>query len=555
MPIIRVDPKGCVDSVYSRGGANPTDMASLSNLVPAPDTLNQWVPKPAASKFSGSTSQFVSAQIVIGSRLYGMRASLTFAGKDEPFCFDLLANSYVTISGITSGNTPTNAPSTGSWQPPHLEVIGVKVIVTHTGFSGTGANFFGVIDITTLSALTWTASNTATNALPSVPVWVTQFNQRAMFFCNPGGTTPAVLATDVLNPVSRSATVVSFILTFGDTVPLLCGGTLGLNNQLGGIVQSLMVFKTQTSNIFQVTGDFASAGSATLSAGSQPALTGQQLLTLNTLNVATGTVAPNSVTGTPKGLAFLAPDGWRIIDFAAEVSPPIGFAGTGITVPFTSSVQPTRVSAACNATTLRASTQNGSATNSPQQEWCYDLVRDCWYGPHTFPVSLINTYGNSFVITPTPTIGGFIWQSDLLPNSSSVYTENGASMTCIYQSALLPDRQSVDELSSHRGVFYQGYGAGNTTYSISAQDENANILAGGFVQLTYSTSAVLWGTFVWGSGQSLGGVSQIAGYGVSWTAPLVFDRMSIVISVTGAPGIRFGAFYLDIEQEGYTVGP
>ncbi len=528
-------------------------MAALSNLVPAPDTTDQWVPRPAATKFSGSpgplNAPFVSAQIVVGNLLFGMKNDNV--GHDVPFCFDILANANIAITGIGAGNVPAAASTTGSWQPPHMEVIGVKIIVTHVGFSGVGANFFGVIDITNLAAPTWTSSNTATTALPSVPVWVSQFNQRAFFFCNPTNAQPAVLATDALNPVSRSGTVAPFILTFGDNIPLLCGGTLGVSNQLGGIIQALMVFKQQPTNIFQITGDFTVGGST----AAQTGVTGQQLLTLNTLNVATGTQAPNSVTQTPRGLMFLAPDGWRLIDFNAHVSDPIGLGGSGIAVPFLNAVQPTRIAAACNATTLRASVQNGAAAGSPQQEWCYDLVRDCWYGPHTFAVSLISTFGNSFIIsTPagTPGVVG-LWQSDLLPNSGSVYVEDGAQLQCTYQSALLPDRQSIDEISCVRAVFYQGYGAGNTTYNISIQDQNANVLVGGFVSQSYTSLPVVWGGFTWGSGQSLGTVAQIAGYKVNWTAPLVFDRVSVVVQVTANPGVRIGSFYLDVEQESWTV--
>jgi hypothetical protein len=551
LPVIKLTPHGCVDSVYSPGAGSPTGMAALGNLVPAIDTADQWVPRPAAVAFSSSSVQFITAQIVVGTRLYGMRQSTSFVGYDVPFCFDLLANSYIAITGVTAGNVPANAPSTGSWQPPHMEVIGIKIILSHTGFSGAGTNFFGVIDMTNPAAPAWNSANTATNALPSVPVWVSQFNQRAFYYCNPTGVAPAVLASDVLIPDSRSATVAPFILTFGDNVPLLCGGSLGLNNQLGGIIQGLMIFKIQPTNIWQITGDFVAGGGT----GGQSGVTGQQLLTMNTLNVATGTYAPNSVTPTPKGLAFLAPDGWRIIDYNAHVSNPIGEAGSGIVVPFTSAVQPSRVAAACNATTLRASTQNGAVAGAPQQEWCFDLVRDCWFGPHTFPVSLISEYGNSFIITTTPAITGQIWQSDIMPNATSVYTENALPYTCTYQSSLFPDRDNIMELSTIKAVLYQGYGAGNIVYSISALNQNASILPGGFAQLSFSTAGVVWGTFVWGSGQSLGGVAQIAGYDVPWSSPLTFDRMSVLVTVVAAAGIRLGAFMMDVQEEGYTVTP
>jgi hypothetical protein len=63
-----------------------------------------------------------------------------------------------------------------------------------------------------------------------------------------------------------------------------------------------MVFKG-TANIWQVTGDYTGIPTA---------------WTVNALNVATGTLAPNAVCPTPNGLMFCAPDGFRLIDFGAN---------------------------------------------------------------------------------------------------------------------------------------------------------------------------------------------------------------------------------------------
>src|ERR1700730_3245698 len=107
--------------------------------------------------------------------------------------------------------------------------------------------------------------------------------------------------------------------TFGDNVALTALGGLALFNQLGGIVQSLMVFKDVT-NIYQVTGDSALSN-----------------LSVNALNITTGTLAPNTIVATPKGLAFMAPDGVRLINFDAKIEDPIGFDGMGVSAPFISS--------------------------------------------------------------------------------------------------------------------------------------------------------------------------------------------------------------------------
>lgn len=545
MAILKLTPVSCADSFYSLGGDAPKTMALLQNLIPAPDSKDQWIPRPAATKFTASdtfTPGFVSCQILIGSRLYGMVSSALNAGKDQPFCYDLLGGAFVTISGITSGNVPTSPPTTGSWTPPHMELVGVKIICTHTGFSGTGSNFFGVIDITNPSALTWTTANLSGAALPSVPVWVTQFFQRAYFFCNPTNAQPVVQASKALNPTTG---VASYQLSFGDNTPLLCGGALQFYNQLGGTIQSLMVFKANAANIFQITGDF------TADLAVVPANLASTPISVNALNIATGTLSPNSVVGTPQGLAFVAPDGLRMIDFQGKVSDPIGFGGEGISNPFINAVVPSRIAAACNATTIRISTQNGAVIGAPQQDWCFDFARKVWFGPHTFPISLISSYNNSFVVSPVG-IKGF-WQSDIIPTSVSTYTENGASYQCIFQSALLPERDDLNELSMTRAVFYQTFGVGTTVFNISALDENGNPLA--FTSLSYSATGALWGTAVWGSGALLGSSQAMAAANIPWPNPIVFDRMAMQISFTAVGGARLGNVMLELNIENVTVYP
>lgn len=538
MAILKLAPVSCADSFYALGGDAPKSMALLQNLIPAPDTKDHWIPRPAATKFTGSdtfTPGFVSCQLLIGTRLYGMVSSALNAGKDQPFCYDLLGGAFITISGITSGNVPTSPPATGGWTPPHMELVGVKIVVTHTGFSGAGSNFFGLIDISNPSSLTWTTANTATNALPSVPVWVTNFYQRAYFFCNPTNAQPSVIASDVLVPATR--TNATYILTFGDNVPLLCGGVLGFDNQLGGQISALIIFKSNGAGMFQVTGDFA--------------LTGSQAIAQAQMNVPTGTLAPNSVVGTPQGLAFVAPDGLRMVDFQGHVSDPIGFGGTGVSTPFINAVVPSRIAAACNATTVRISTQNGGVAGAPQQDWCFDFARKIWYGPHTFPISLISSYNNSFVVS-APAIKGF-WQSDIVPTSTSTYTENGASYQCVYQSAFFPERDDLNELSMTRGVFYQTYGVGTTVYNVSALDENGNPL--GFTTASFSSTGAVWGTAVWGSGALLGSSQAMAATNIPWPNPVVFDRMAMQISFTAVGGTRLGNVILELNVEGETVTP
>lgn len=562
-PALQITPHTAADNFYSIAGGTPSTMRSLQNLVPTIDALDEWVPRPAATLFANSNTfspGFVSCQIVVGTKLYGMVSSAANAGKDQPFCYDLIGGAFITVTGFTSANVPTSPPTTGAWTPPHCELIGAKVVITHTGYSGTGTNYFGLIDISNPATPVYSTSalsvGTGGVALPSVPIWCTQFNNRAYFLCNPTSAPPAAIFSDVLNPATfynGSVAPYTNTLTFGGNLQLTCGGTVSFDNQLGGQTQALIVFQG-ASNMWQVTGDPSfsisiATTSTTTTTTVNPAAQGA--LAINSLNVATGTLAPNTICQSPRGLLFVAPDGLRLIDFNAHVSDPIGFAGKGIALPFIASTTPSRMAAACNATTVRISTINGSLVNTPQQEWCFDLVRQIWYGPHTFPVSLITFYGASYIISPIG-IGGF-WSSDIIPNSASTYVENGSSYQCVWQSAYLPDRPNIEELSVVRAVFYQAYGSGTTTYTVSALDSNGNVLAGSPVSLVFTGSSTTWGAFAWGYSLWLGTTAALAAAQVPWTQPLVFDRVSVQISVQAAAGVRLGNFMLEMSEEDYTV--
>jgi hypothetical protein len=141
-------PKGLSDAI---DGTNsfPGAMAALANLIPDPSTEGCWIARPpatAVTTFSGfSSPAFISALLVIGNRAYGMIATALNSGHDEPFCYDLLANTFVTITGVTSGNTPTSPATSGDWVPPIMCQAGSRIVVTHPGFNTTTK--FGWFDI------------------------------------------------------------------------------------------------------------------------------------------------------------------------------------------------------------------------------------------------------------------------------------------------------------------------------------------------------------------------------------------------------------------------
>ena len=524
-------------------------MLSLQNLIPDPTTRGLWQCRPASIKLidlnndnagpfssgfssgfqhaGGSARGFVSVYKILGTFLYAMVASAKNPGHDEPICVNLLTNTEVPVTGtITATTTPVSPPTINAWQPPQMDIIGVKLMVAHSGFTGAGGNFVGWFDLTTPSAPVWNAGNlTGLVQFTVAPTGVKQFFNRAYSIHNAPGA-PAVIFSDPLN--ATNTTNANQVLTFGDNVALTALGALPLSNQLGGIIQSVMVFKGVT-NIYQITGDAA--------------LTTTDPLSVNSLNVATGTFAPNTITATPKGLTFMAPDGLRLIDFNAQVSDPIGLDGSGVTVPFIFSTVPTRMAAACNGSLLRITTQNGNISSTPTLEYWYDFGRQIWSGPHTFPASLISAYNQTFIMTPTGIFASF-WQSDSVQSLTSTFVENGAQMTYTAQTCLLPDTDQMTNNCMTEGTLDLALPPTSTPVAVSAQDQNGAVISSVSVSPISSGSPTIWGSFTWGSAVWGGGVAAaLAPYELQWNLPVVFSRMTLMATGNSIGGLRLGTLH------------
>ena len=523
-------------------------MASLQNLVPDPTTRDLWQCRPAATPtvnftagpfssgfslgfqhgFSNANSTFISCLKIIGTRGYGMVATSTNPGHDEPFIYDFATNLFVQLTGVTAGNTPISPQTSGAWVPPNLDLIGTQIIVAHPGFTGAGGAFFGVIDVSNPAAPTWTAQNTTTNALVAPPQWVQNFNGRCFFLVNPPTGQPAAYMSDQLN--ATVITNASQILTFGDNVTLTVAVGLPLENQLGGIVQSLMVFKGNT-NIYQVTGDFSLTN-----------------LAVNSLNVATGTLGPNTVCATSKGLMFVAPDGVRLIDFDARISDPVGNNGDGITVPFINSLVPSRMCAAYNSGIYRVQVQNALAPGNPQQQWWYDVVRDgIWSGPHTQAASLMSGYQGTFIVT-LQGAGAVLFQSDPVQFTSSTFLENGVQLSWQWATPLLPDTDQMAEVAIIESTLHIALVTGSPVL-VLAQDQSNIVID--TVTVVPAGASSLWGAFKWGQALWQGVVNALDPRQLKWHFPIVFRRMAIVASGTSAAGVKIGRLHLRYQILGY----
>ena len=274
---VRFTPKGVCDA-FDATDAFAGACEILTNLIfdqanPEVVVSRPGVGPPQTSFAGFTTPTFVSVQVTIGVVVYGMVSSARNPGNDEPFAYNLLTNSFITISGVTAANTPASPATSGAWTPPTMAVISTDIIVTHPGFSGTGSNFFGVLSIANPAAPTWTSANLATNPLPVVPTSVANFNNRAYYSYN-----NHLALSDPLTPLTR--TNASQDLTIGDTTPVTAQSGLPVQTISAGVIGALVVFKA--FSIWQITGDPATSN-----------------LALNYITLTTGTAAPRSVAQCP----------------------------------------------------------------------------------------------------------------------------------------------------------------------------------------------------------------------------------------------------------------
>lgn len=507
-------------------------MAALVNLVPDPTTNNQFICRPASieeTDFTGFTNPgFISVIHVRGNLVFGLIASDTNPGQDEPFCFNLTTGAFVTVTGATAGNTPDSPASTGEWNPPIIAAVGVYLVVTHPGFDGI-TNFFGWFDISNLAAPTWSAGNTATQPLTAVPISVASFGSRAWFAVE-----NALVYSDALDPLT--VTGADQVLILGDTTDITALGSLQLNTQYGGIIQALIAFKGAT-NMYQITGDETTND-----------------LAQNVLDVATGTLAPNTIASTPYGMAFISPGGLRIIDADGNVTEPIGNAGSGVTVPFTYAVTPSRMCAAFNNNVYRVTVQNGLAIGTPNQEWWYDFTRKIWTGPHTFYASLIQPFTSqnsdlpSFLVAPLD-IEATLWDSMPLPTTTSTYTENGVALAFEWVTSVLPDTMQMAESSIVEATINMSLIAGMGSIVIVAYDEDGTVLD--TASLTPTGAATVWGAFTWGAAVWRGSFTNFKPQQIGWTEGITYRWLQVSVVGTSVSDYRIGNMFLRTGVTGF----
>ena len=152
---LRFTPKTVSDSIDD-DNSPPGACSSLSNLLWDPSTPGVLLCRPAnleLTTFPGFTSPgIVSGVFQQGQIIYGLIASGSPAGKDTPFAYNIFTSSFLTISGITSANTPTTPAATGDWTPPTADALGGRIYFTHPGFNFAGGYAFGYFDMSGFTA-------------------------------------------------------------------------------------------------------------------------------------------------------------------------------------------------------------------------------------------------------------------------------------------------------------------------------------------------------------------------------------------------------------------
>lgn len=623
-------PRGLVDAIDGTNAPNGS-MASLQNLIPSLTTPRQWIPRPAWVGLAGgggavwgsfnwgagvwggfgniSGAAQINALLVIGNYIYGMVAvtSGPNIGKDQPFAYNWSTQTWLTIS-IPGGSAslPTTPATSGDWTPPTMQQVGQRIIVTHPGFSGGAAPFFGWLDIsgfsdgthtgtthssTTVDSLSanvllagwqvgmmitgagipantvitsiasgglsitisnaatasaggvtltvtggttaaplWSSGNTNGTPLVAVPVAVLQFNGRAYYaVSNSLQFSDSGLGCQITNATQA--------LAFQNGLTVTALGGIPLFQTTGGILQALIAFQGD-AQMQQVTGDPATNN-----------------LTVNAVGIGVGTLAPLTICQTPLGLTFVSPDGVRYIDPFGRISDPLGTNGDGVINPFLNALSPSRMCAAYNQDVFRVTVQNSAISGAPYQEFWFHVSKKIWSGPHTSTASMVQPKqgaqsNNNFVIAPQGTTA-LLSISDVIPSSSSVYTENGNPLSWTFQTTLGPDTEQMSENAMTETTVALALPAQNTVTVLATNEVGSTLNSTsvtGAAAAGPAWDSVVWGAFVWQA--ATGSLRQ---YDLPWSAPLVFKQSSFILSGFSMAALAVGNVYMKYRPLGYRL--
>lgn len=411
-----------------------------------------------------------------------------------------------TITSVGGTSVTISQAATATATGVTVQIAGASITMSHNATASTNnltIIAFGGIPTNPQ----WGSGDTDLNPLPAVPVHVDQFNGRAYYALGSDG----IVWSDVYFACRVSNTIGVQAWTPADGLAITALGQLGVSTLTGGIVQGLIAF-AGVSRIYQILGDQSTGN-----------------LTFNALQTAsgTGTEAPLSICPTEIGLAYISPQGLRVIDFQGKVTQPIGYRGAGVVMPFINAAFPSRICGASNASVLRFSVQRVDIPETPVQEFWYDLSRDIWTGPHNFPATQVQPYSNTFIMA-SEKVSASLWISDIFQSVSSQYIENGVQMAWEYRPTPLPDTKLVAMNCIVELMIAVG---GEPAAVATARDFNHWFL---------DTVPVSFGAGI--------DYQQIP---INWTKPLVFKQLDFSLVGNSSALTKVGNLYMRYQILGY----
>jgi len=177
------------------------------------------------------------------------------------------------------------------------------------------------------------------------------------------------------------------------------------------------------------------------------------------------------------------------------------------------------------------------------------------YGTHTLfvtdPVS--NVQSNTVTYTLAEPEGAFflgLFQSDVIPSSSSNYTEFNNQLEWTFQTSLLPDNKDMANNAMIYAMLDLQFVGAQPSVAINFLDSsNSTTLAS--TSIAPSGTNTVWGSFLWGEAPWGGTAQQLAPNWVQWGIPVVFKQGYFEASGLSEQGFAIGAIYMEYQITGY----
>lgn len=462
-----------------------------------------------------------SASVTAVASTTGVAVGMTCTSPNFP------TGTYVTTVGVGTFTLSQNALASGT--AISLTVTGGGTVTMSANATVTATGVALTVTGGTLATPMWGAGNLNGAALTIVPLCGAAFNGRAWY-----GANQYAIFSDPNNPTQ--VTLSSQALTIGDQSAITAIVPLPLTSQLtGGIQQSLTVYKGAQS-FFQITGD--------ISGGT---------LAVNAVTGSVGTLGPNTIVQTPRGVFAVAVDGVRALGLSGTQSEPIGASGKGVCVPFLNVVTPSRMCGAYAEDIYRISVISAvDPTQRPAEYWYYSKD-DQWSGPHTFASALLEPHpsGTGFLAVPID-VPASIWFNDIIPKATSTFVENGVQLTWVMNTTLLPDNEALAYNTVVEMALSFSSPPGDP-FQITASNSMGNFLD--TVTLTPDPTGgdpiwgvAMWGAFLWGTA-----LASFRRYPIYWNKPLTFRQASMRLSASSDSSQLIGDMFVRYQVLGYGV--